>query len=125
MRFRVARHSSDLEALEKFYCDILQMEVIGRFEQHDEYDGIFFAFSNTDWHLEFTKSKQAAKHHFDEDDLLVIYYNSKEALSEATVRMIAADTPTFVPRNPYWRRNGYCFRDPDGFRVVLAISTQP
>ncbi len=125
MRFRVARHSSDLGALEKFYCEILQMEVTGRFEQHDEYDGVFFAFPNSDWHLEFTTSPHEAKLNFDEDDLMVIYYDTKEALSDATVRMITADAPTFVPRNPYWRRNGYCFRDPDGYRIVLAQSVVP
>lgn len=124
MRFRVARHSSNLEALEAFYSGLLKMEVIGRFEGHDEYDGIFFAFPNADWHLEFTHSPHEPKHSFDPDDLLVIYYESKEALSDATVRLITADTPTFVPRNPYWRRNGYCFRDPDGYRIVLAMSAK-
>lgn len=73
MTFRFARHTNDLEAIKSFYINILDFELLGNFENHDNYNGIFLGFPNTDWHLEFTTSDEKTNHYFDEDDILVLY----------------------------------------------------
>lgn len=76
MKFRYARHTSDLEKLETFYTEILDFDILGGFENHDGYDGLFLGKKDTDWHLEFTKSDELANQIFDEDDILVFYPDS-------------------------------------------------
>ncbi len=73
MVFRVARHTNKLELIVRFYCDILNFEILGSFENHDEYDGVFIGRKELNWHLEFTKSTVKAQHQFDADDILVFY----------------------------------------------------
>lgn len=73
MLFRVARHTNDLERIKSFYIGILGFELLGSFENHDSYNGIFIGKKNCDWHLEFTQSNEKASHFPDEDDILVFY----------------------------------------------------
>ncbi|MCK7556341.1 hypothetical protein MKQ70_15495 [Chitinophaga sedimenti] len=71
MKFRYARHTNDLHQIEKFYTEIIGLEKLGGFENHDHYDGIFLGFPQQDWHLEFTTSDEKTQSRFDEDDILV------------------------------------------------------
>jgi hypothetical protein len=41
MTFRFARHTNDLERIKSFYITILGFELLGSFENHNGYDGIF------------------------------------------------------------------------------------
>ncbi|MFN4152491.1 MAG: VOC family protein, partial [Candidatus Sericytochromatia bacterium] len=75
MKFRIARHTNNLEPLINFYTNYLGLELLGRFKNHSSYDGIFLGKKDLDWHLEFTMSDEKANHIFDEDDLLVFYDN--------------------------------------------------
>ena len=77
MTFRFARHTNDLEAIKSFYITILDFKLLGSFENHNNYNGVFLGFQNADWHLEFTVSNEKANHHFDEDDILVLYLGSQ------------------------------------------------
>ena len=54
MQVRFARHTDRLEDVIGFYRDGLGLPEIGRFENHDGYDGVFLAVPGTDAHLEFT-----------------------------------------------------------------------
>lgn len=51
MNFRVARHTDNLEPIIKFYRDLLGLEVIGEFTNHDKYDGVFIGKEGLNWHL--------------------------------------------------------------------------
>ena len=62
MTFRFARHTNDLKKIEDFYVDILGIELLGGFEKHNNYDGIFIGKSGLDWHFEFTQSNAKANH---------------------------------------------------------------
>ena len=73
MKFRFARHTNDLDKLKLFYTNVLGFEVLGSFENHNNYDGIFIGKQNLDWHLEFTKSDEIVAFNFNEDDILVFY----------------------------------------------------
>ena len=119
MKLRVARHTSDLERISRFYREALGLEVLGSFENHDEYDGIFLGIPGESWHLEFTASPEAPDHHADEDDLLVFYVPAAHypAFTEKVRRTGAPELPA---KNPYWNNNGTTFADPDGFRFVIS-----
>lgn len=54
MQVRVARHTNRLAEIVRFYRDGLGLREIGRFKDHDGYDGIFLALTGTETHLEFT-----------------------------------------------------------------------
>ena len=77
MTFRFARHTNDLEQIKSFYFAILGFELLGTFENHNGYDGVFIGKSNENWHLEFTKTKEVISFDFKEDDILVFYPESK------------------------------------------------
>ena len=51
--------------------------------------------------------------------MLVLYFDTQDALEEVAVRIAA---PTVVTANPYWRENAQAYEDPDGFLVLLALS---
>ena len=73
MTFRFARHTNNLEQIKSFYIDILGFELLGSFENHNGYAGVFIGKSNDNWHLEFTKSEEIVLFNFNEDDNLVFY----------------------------------------------------
>lgn len=120
MILRVARHTDDLEKIKLFYVDILGFELLGNFENHDSYDGIFIGKEGFDWHLEFTKSNEKANHFSDEDDILVFY---PETMSEYNllIEKLATNNILIIPsKNPYWNINGKMILDPDGYRIIIS-----
>jgi len=120
MTFRFARHTNDLEQIKSFYIDILGFELLGGFENHNGYDGIFIGKSNENWHLEFTKSEDIVLFDFNEDDILVFYPNSKMEF-DLVVNKVQSHKIEFIKaKNPYWNENGKMILDPDGYRVVIS-----
>lgn len=120
MKFRFARHTNDLEKLKTFYTTILGLEVLGSFENHNDYDGIFLGKQNLDWHLEFTKSNEIIEFNFNEDDILVFY---PETLVEydALIENSNKNKISFMAsKNPYWNENGKMIVDPDGYRIIIS-----
>jgi catechol 2,3-dioxygenase-like lactoylglutathione lyase family enzyme len=122
MKFRVARHTKDLQRMIFFYVDLIGLEVLGSFEAHDTYDGVFIGSKANDWHLEFTVSNEDPDHHFDEDDLLVFYCASEKDYMELTERLEAKGIQKVQAKNSYWNKHGYPCLDPDGYRVVIALA---
>jgi catechol 2,3-dioxygenase-like lactoylglutathione lyase family enzyme len=120
MTFRFARHTNDLEQIKSFYIDILGFELLGGFENHNGYNGIFIGKSNENWHLEFTKSEDIVLFDFNEDDILVFYPNSKMEF-DLVVNKVQSNKIEFIKaKNPYWNENGKMILDPDGYRVVIS-----
>jgi hypothetical protein len=120
MKFRFARHTNDLEQLSNFYINILGMEILGGFQKHNGYDGVFIGKTNENWHLEFTKSNESIQFNFGEEDVLVFYPNTRleyehilEKINNFSIKIIEA-------KNPYWNENGKMFLDPDGYRIVIS-----
>lgn len=122
MNFRVARHTNDLNKIIYFY-QLLGMKILGSFENHDNYDGVFLGFTGADWHLEFTVSNEKAKHKPDEDDLLVFYFDDEIKLNEIKSKLIQNNIKQIESKNPYWNNNGFHFLDPDGFGIILTLKT--
>jgi catechol 2,3-dioxygenase-like lactoylglutathione lyase family enzyme len=122
MKLRIARHTEDLQKMISFYTEHIGLEVLGSFQDHDGYDGVFIGSKENDWHLEFTRSKEAPHHDSDEDDLLVFYSKNDKEYDAIIERLSTQSTPQFLPKNPYWKTNASCYLDPDGFRVIIAKS---
>lgn len=120
MKLRVARHTDDLEKIKTFYIDVLGFELLGSFENHDNYDGIFIGKPNLDWHFEFTKSDKKANHFSDEDDVLVLYPETNSEYKKLINSLISYNILTITSNNPYWNVNGKMFLDPDGFRIIIS-----
>jgi catechol 2,3-dioxygenase-like lactoylglutathione lyase family enzyme len=117
MQVRFARHTERLEDVIGFYRDGLGLPEIGRFENHDGYDGVFLAVPGTDAHLEFTSGGHGDVPSPHPETLLVLYLGSANALKEICERV---DGQPVEPANPYWKQHGVTLIDPDGFRVVLV-----
>lgn len=120
MKFRVARHTNDLEKIKHFYTNVLGFDVLGSFENHNDYDGIFLGKPNLEWHLEFTKSSEVVVFNYNEDDILVFYPETKKDY-ESLIKNIQNQNITFIEaKNPYWNENGKMILDPDGYRIVIS-----
>ncbi len=117
MQLRCARHTERLDELVSFYRDGLGLSEIGRFQDHDGYDGVFFAVPGANAHLEFTTGGSHGPPSPHPETLLVLYLGSDEAVG-ATCDRVGAEP--VEPANPYWREHGVTIADPDGFHVVLV-----
>lgn len=120
MTFRFARHTNNLEQLKSFYIDILGLELLGGFENHNGYDGVFIGKPNENWHLEFTKSDEIVTFNFGEEDILIFYPNSKLEFELIHDRIKSHSIKFIDSKNPYWNENGKMILDPDGYRVVIS-----
>jgi hypothetical protein len=121
MTFRYARHTTDLQNITNFYADVVGLSVIGSFENHDGYDGIFLGFPERDWHLEFTFSDDKPHHTFDEDDALVFYVYSEMEILAIQKRLERLGILAEHPKNPYWLKNGVMISDPDGHKIIFSV----
>lgn len=121
MTFRHTRHTNQLRAITEFYTGIVGLRILGSFENHAGYNGIFLGFPGADWHLEFTTDFKPPNHSPDVDDLLVFYFDTQSELDAALERAAKAGVPRPTSKNPYWREHGVELVDPDGFGVVLAL----
>lgn len=121
MNFRYARHTNNLQALIEFYTEIIGLTILGNFENHDNYTGVFLGFKGDHWHLEFTVSNDSAIHLPDPDDLLVFYVDTESKMNEIVNLAIASSIKIAKPKNPYWQTNGAQLIDPDGFGIVISV----
>lgn len=124
MKFRVARHTNDLEKVKKFYISVLGFDILGSFENHDDYDGIFLGKPNLDWHLEFTKSSEVVEFNYNEDDIFVFYPDTTIEY-DSLIENIKKQNITFIKaKNPYWNDSEISevkmILDPDGYRIVIS-----
>ena len=121
MHFRYARHTNYLTEIVSFYQQFLGFQLLGKFEDHDGYNGVFLGLPNLNWHLEFTESDAKTQSITDEDDLLVFYLNSKEELATKIKKAKEMGLKPKVSKNPYWQKNGVEYTDPDGFGIILTL----
>jgi len=120
LKFRYARHTAQLEKMTEFYVEVIELKVLGSFEKHSGYNGVFLGKENMDWYLEFTESNDPPKHNFDADDALVFYLNDKEEVDTFKKKLIATGINIYPYKNPYWNNHGVSLKDPDGHPVILA-----
>jgi catechol 2,3-dioxygenase-like lactoylglutathione lyase family enzyme len=125
---RIARPTSRLDDLLRFYCDGLGLERIDSFRHHRGYSGVMVGLPGSHLHIEFTILDDDASHHPrglapTNDNLLAFYLPGRDAVSAFAERLAALGHPAVEPENPYWLDLGaLTFDDPDGWRVVLVPS---
>jgi len=117
IELRVARHTDRLDDVVAFYRDGIGLREVGRFHDHDGYDGIFLEIPGTGAHLELTRGGVHGPPVPHPESLLVFYVGDTRALRAIAGRLGTTPLP---PANPYWASHGLTFADPDGFRVVLV-----
>ena len=122
MQVRFARHTERLPAIVRFYGDGLGLPELGRFTDHDGYDGVFFGLPGTGAQLEFTSGGHDSAPSPHPETLIVLYLGNAEAVEETTKRVGAKPVEAV---NPYWRTHAVTLVDPDGFRVVLVPRSGP
>jgi catechol 2,3-dioxygenase-like lactoylglutathione lyase family enzyme len=122
VRFRVARHTDRLEEVTTFYRDQIGLPELGRFSDHDGYDGVFLDIPGAGSQLEFTAGGDhlAPKPH--PESVLVLYLDTQEELDAVAERVAEHEV---TPANPYWLRNARAFADPDGYQVLLTLQQPP
>lgn len=120
MTFRFARHTNNLEQIKSFYIDILGFELLGGFENHNGYDGIFIGRANENWHLEFTKSEEIVHFNFNDDDIIVFYPKNKIDFDLIMNKIQSQNIDFIKAKNPYWNENGKMILDPDGYKIVIS-----
>jgi catechol 2,3-dioxygenase-like lactoylglutathione lyase family enzyme len=120
MTFRFARHTNDLEQLNSFYVKTLGMEILGSFQNHNGYDGVFIGKLNENWHLEFTKSDEIIHFNFGDEDILVFYPSTRLEYDSILERINNSSIKIIKAKNPYWNENGKMFHDPDGYKIVIS-----
>lgn len=120
MDLRVARHTHNLGSVIDFYTKIIGLEIIGKFNNHDGYDGVFLGKKSCSWHLEFTTSANGAHHLFDPDDLLVFYPSTTNEYDFIINSIASNSIEIHVPTNPYWQKNGILVHDPDGYGIIIS-----
>ena len=116
---RVARPTRDLEAAVSFY-ELLELPVLASFEDHDGYSGVILGLPDSSRQLELVLHEDVVPTPTEEDQL-VLYLGSAEAVAERSSSLRAAGCEPEAAPNPYWARNGaVCFVDPDGYGLVLS-----
>jgi catechol 2,3-dioxygenase-like lactoylglutathione lyase family enzyme len=120
---RLARPARDLPRSMRFYRDLIGLPPVGGFENHDGYDGVFFALPGGA-ELELTAGPAQPAPSTDED-LLVLYVRTWAEAEAIGARLTAAGVTRIQNQNPYWNRSGLTFLDPDGYRLVIAAGSMP
>jgi hypothetical protein len=102
------------------YCRGLGFDVLGRFEDHDGFDGVMVGHPTAGYHLEFV---HAAQHKIrptpTAEDLLVFYIPEGDEWRRRCDTMVGAGFRPVEPLNPYWAVRGRTFADHDGYRTVV------
>jgi hypothetical protein len=104
----------------KFYVEVLNLEVLGNFVDHDSYNGVFIGKKGQPWHLEYTTSHEPTQHSPDEDDILVFYPKTATAYDAIISNIHKLGIAILASKNPYWNKNGVMIKDPDGFNVIVT-----
>lgn len=117
---RIARPVSSLARSVAMYRAGLGLQEIGRFDNHDGFDGVMLGRPGLGYHFEFTfcRTHPVAPAPTPED-LIVFYLPDAHAWRETCRSMREAGFVEVAPFNPYWQQRGRTFQDPDGYRVVL------
>lgn len=119
-RLRVARHCINLDDMQHFYGHLLGFSVLGTFQNHLGYDGLFLGLDGAPWHLEFTRSSEPPQHQSDEDDLLVLFWDDQQKVDRILEKFKQEKIRPVRAKNPYWDDKASIYKDPEGYRVAVC-----
>lgn len=117
---RIARPTNKFEEVIDFYVKGLGLEEIGRFKEHEGYEGVIIGLPNADYQLEFTRHEDGSPCPApSKDNLLVFYITKKSEIDTVYARLLDKGYKAVKPENNYWKEKGITIEDPDGWRIVL------
>lgn len=120
-KLRVARPTNHLKKIAEMYRVGLGLEELGRFEDHQGFDGIMIGSPSCPYHFEFThEAGREAPKSPSAELLLVFYYSDAKEWESAKRRMERAGFELVRSHNPYWDKSGCTFQDPENYRIVLC-----
>src|SRR5437667_10193550 len=90
LHLRIARPVSDIERTKDMYCRGLGLRVIGRFENHDGFDGIMLGVAGANCHFEFTHSRKHPARPAPTVEDLAVFYTPAESEWQVTCAGILA-----------------------------------
>ncbi len=94
--------------------------MLGRFENHQGFDGVMIGSAGMDYHFEFTYCRtHPVMPTPTNEDLTVFYIPNPSEWQTACALMLAAGFKQAASFNPYWEVQGQTFEDHDGYRTVL------
>jgi hypothetical protein len=98
----------------------LGLTEIGRFEDHEGFDGVMLGRTGLGYHFEFTYCRtHPVEPRPTPEDLVVFYLPDPAEWRRTCQSMREAGFKEVSPFNPYWQQRGRTFEDHDGYRVVL------
>lgn len=118
---RFARASSALGECRRFYVEVLGLDLLFEFRDHDGYDGIVLGLPDHSVQLELIRFRGRPAPEADAENALVLYVEDGGA---ALRERLDGSVDLLVPENPYWSRLGaFAIADPDGWRVLVVPSS--
>ncbi len=125
-RIRIARPTADVAAAAERYRAGLGLEILGRFQDHEGFDGAMVGLPGGAWHLELTRdAAHPVRPTPTDEDLLVLYLPDPGAYAARCAALEGAGFRPVASRNPYWDAHGRTFEDPEGYRVVVYRGSPP
>src|SRR5689334_32182 len=123
---RIARPVTELDRSAAMYCKGLGLIEIGRFENHDGFDGVMLGRPDLHYHFEFTYcGAHPVVPSPTAEDLLVFYLPDADIWRQTCKSMLDAGFAEVSSFNPYWQARGRTFEDYDHYRVVLENAPKP
>ena len=120
-RIRFARQTNQIEALQRFYCDGLGLQILSRFEGHAGYDGLILGLPDRSVQLEFVQHEDGSDGTSpNKENLLVFYFPDTEVVRNMANKLIQMGYERVAAENPWWdEHQAITIEDPDQWRVVL------
>lgn len=119
VQIRIARPTSQLNEIIRFYEGGLGLKRIGEFSQHNGYNGVMFGLPHADYHLEFTQYDGEVLLPFPIPTVSSFYVPNADELTAITSKLKHMGYQEVESENPYWSHGGVTIEDPDGWRVVF------
>lgn len=123
---RIARPVTNLSRTQAMYLSGLGLVCLGKFHDHEGFDGIMLGEPGAYYHFEFTSNRShPIQPSPTPEDLLVFYVPDREKWIQRCKAMAGAGFRQVTSLNPYWERAGRTFEDLDGYRVVIQCEAWP
>ena len=122
LHLRIARPVSDIERTKDMYCRGLGLRVIGRFENHDGFDGIMLGVAGANCHFEFTHSRKHPVRPAPTVEDLAVFYTPAESEWQATCAGMLAAGFTQVTAFSYVAQADPLSADDQFFAALLGVN---
>ena len=117
---RIARPVTNLERTVAMYKRGLGLAELGRFEDHEGFDGVMLGHRGSHFHFEFTCCRShPVRPSPTPEDLIVLYVPDADEWQRTCSALLDAGFRQVRSFNPYWERQGRTYEDDDGYRIVI------